>query len=147
MLSLLVNATWKAVLAGLQAECGAGTYVSKWVEKMPYTSMQLVILVVLCKRMMKRRKSCILASPSAISWARLLSWILHHFISFGKYHFVPWWWRQQVLEKCTSSRTHGMKSQTNVIFTFKNMFSSDFIKITLLLSFMIHFDILLCCMK
>jgi len=42
---------------------------------------------------------------------------------------------------------HGMKSHITIIFTFNNMIALDFIKITLLLSFMIHLDSLLCCMK
>jgi hypothetical protein len=118
-------------------------------QKKPCTSIQLGILIFLCKRMMERRKSCILTSPSAISWARFLSWRLHHFIWFRQYHILPCWWRQQVLEKCcyTSCRPHGMKSQNTVIFTVTTKIASDFIKIILLLSFMIHFDSLVCCMK
>jgi hypothetical protein len=35
----------------------------------------------------------------------------------GKYHFLPWWSRQQVLENCSSSRPHSVKSQKTLIFS------------------------------
>ena len=58
---------------------------------------------------------------------------LHDFIWFGKYHFLPWWWRQQVLERCcyTSSRPHGMKSQKTVIFTVTKKIALDSIEVIL----------------
>ena len=83
------------------------------------------------------------------SWARFCTEDCDHFIWFEKYHFLFWWWRQEVLEKCwyTSSRPYGMKSQNIVIFTVTTTIASDFTKIILLLMFMFHFDSLLCCIK
>jgi len=45
------------------------------------------------------------------------------------------------------SRPHGLESQKTVVFTVTKKIASDFIKIILLLSFMMHFDFVLCCMK
>jgi hypothetical protein len=61
--------------------------------------------------------------------------------------FPPLMMEEQFLEKCNSSRPHGIKSQIMVIFTFNNMIALDFLKITLLLTFIIHSDSLFCCMK
>jgi len=37
---------------------------------------------------------------------------------------------EQFLQKCTSSRPHGIQSQIMVIFTFNNVIALDFLKIT-----------------
>jgi len=47
---MLTPTSYNAVLAEHQAECGAHAYVSSR-KKDPYTSIPLVILILLCERM------------------------------------------------------------------------------------------------